>query len=68
MKGWKKSVIAQKSQDLYKEMEILNSKHEIRNKHEFSKYKFSEQKVLDFDIWICFEFRYSDFEFFNDSI
>jgi len=41
--------------------EILNSKHEIRNKHECSKYKFSKQKndrilklefVSDFDIRI----------------
>jgi hypothetical protein len=31
MKGWKKSVIAQKSKGLFNGMEILNSKHKIQN-------------------------------------
>jgi len=38
--------------------EIRNSKHKIRNKHEFSNFKFSNmEKVLNFEIRILGLFR-----------
>jgi predicted RND superfamily exporter protein len=41
--------------------------HEIRNKHERSKSNFpsKEFRISKFEFWICFGFRYSDFEFYE---
>ena len=51
-------------------MEIRNSKHEIRNKHEFQNTN-DLNRSLEFgklEFWICSEFRNSDFGFNGGNI